>query len=223
MKFRNKDGEVFCNIIAVWVGFMCPGPCGDCNLQRGSTCEKEWIESHPREAARLMGYEVVEEHTKTHEKTHADAIENARVHLEEANMDKPRICEVLGVEVGERFELGNTGIILLVNDDGLLHIGLSHGNHKETDMNVNYLVKAINDPDRIIRKPSFTEQEVEDARALKRILMVEVPTAIERDNDGQIYLRSMENLFGVGLNKDLFQSIKAGSSVPLDEIIGGKT
>ena len=29
------------------------------------------------------------EHTQTHEKTHADAIENARVHLEEANMDKP--------------------------------------------------------------------------------------------------------------------------------------
>ena len=26
------------------------------------------------EAARLMGYEVVEEHTQTHEKTHADAI-----------------------------------------------------------------------------------------------------------------------------------------------------
>jgi hypothetical protein len=89
MKFRNKDGEVFCNIIAAWVGFMCPGPCGDCNLQRGSTCEKEWIESHPREAARLMGYEVVDEHTQTHEKTHVDAIENARVQSEEANMDKP--------------------------------------------------------------------------------------------------------------------------------------
>ena len=42
-----------------------------------------------KKAARLMGYEVVEEHTQTHEKTHADAIENARVHLEEANMDKP--------------------------------------------------------------------------------------------------------------------------------------
>ena len=30
---------------------------------------------------------VVEEHTQTHEKTHADAIENARVHLEEANLN----------------------------------------------------------------------------------------------------------------------------------------
>ena len=41
------------------------------------------------EAARLMGYEVVDKHTPTHEKTHADAIENARVQSKEANMDKP--------------------------------------------------------------------------------------------------------------------------------------
>ena len=32
---------------------------------------------------------VWRKHTQTHKKTHADAIENARVHLEEANMDKP--------------------------------------------------------------------------------------------------------------------------------------
>lgn len=91
MKFRNKDGEVFCNIIAAWVGFMCPGPCGDCNLQRGSTCEKEWIESHPREAARLMGYEVVEDKRLVEHQDEetgyfyytVDTVE------EEANMDKP--------------------------------------------------------------------------------------------------------------------------------------
>ena len=46
---------------------------------------RKWVS----EAACLMGYEVVEEHTQTHGKMHADAIENARVHLEEANMDKP--------------------------------------------------------------------------------------------------------------------------------------
>ena len=39
-----------------------------------------------KKAARLMGYEVVEEHTQTHEKTHADATENARVQSE--NSDK---------------------------------------------------------------------------------------------------------------------------------------
>ena len=43
---------------------------------------QKWV----REAARLMGYEVVvEDCTETHEKTHDDEIENARVRLEEAN------------------------------------------------------------------------------------------------------------------------------------------
>ena len=152
---------------------------------------------------------------QTHEKTHADAIENARVQSEEANMDKPRICEVLGVEVGERFELGNTGIILLVNDDGLLHIGLSHGSHKETDMNVNYLVKAINDPDRIIRKPRFTEQEVERAKNLLDVVgpaeLRKVADMVTMKVDGEI----------IYLRKDAFPSLKNELAVTLDEIIGG--
>src|SRR5699024_10205542 len=67
--------------------------CYTCKLSSGNNGEHsgcvEFCEEHPREAASLMGYEVGEEHTKTHEKTHADAIENARVHLEEADMDKP--------------------------------------------------------------------------------------------------------------------------------------
>ena len=264
MKFRDpKTGELstISSMMEVWCGESCRGekcPINDLaekTEMSGRECEN-WITSHPHEAARLMGYEVVEEHTPTHEKTNADAIENTcvqskdanmkekcpicdydiehcqcrfggsahpdrskrksivkdhlylfsdkqvrhiieleriwrtsyldeekekiRKELEreynpvrvpapvgEANMDKPRICEVLGVEVGERFELGNTGIILLVNDDGLLHIGLSHGAHKKTDLNVNYLVKAINDPDRIIRKPKQEQEERKMGKPLK--------------------------------------------------------
>ena len=182
-------------------------------------CCVDFRKSHPHEAARLMGYEVLEEHTQTHEKTHADAIENARVQSEEDNMDEPRICEVLGVEVGERFELGNTGIILLVNDDGLLHIGLSHGNHKETDMNVNYLVKAINHPERIIRKPRFTEQEVEDAKTLLRVFPEQLDS-ISRSKDGTVTLAAKGAWRGY-LNNDAFPSIQPGQSYTLDEIIGG--
>ena len=87
MKFRNpKTGEVFPTITEAWTAFMCPGPCGDCNLQIGSTCEKEWIASHPNEAARLIGYEVVEE---GEEPTWAERLEASIKHEEEANMDKP--------------------------------------------------------------------------------------------------------------------------------------
>ncbi|OUO70533.1 hypothetical protein, partial [Anaeromassilibacillus sp. An250] len=51
---------------------------------------QKWV----REAASLMGYEVVEEHTQTHEKTHADAVGNARVQSEEASMkEKCPICD----------------------------------------------------------------------------------------------------------------------------------
>ena len=164
---------------------------------------------------------------QTHEKTHVDAIENAHVHSEEDNMDKPRICEVLGVEVGERFELGNTGIILLVNDDGLLHIGLSHGNHKETDMNVNYLVKAINNPDRIIRKPRFTQQEVEDAKTIKRMFGADNFTHIHKGEDGWPEMMDGPGEDGtigwcsIGMEEGMFPSIRPGETVALDEIIGG--
>ena len=133
-------------------------------------------------------------------------------------MDKPRICEVLGVEVGERFELGNTGIILLVNDDGLLHIGLSHGNHKETDMNVNYLVKAINDPDCIIRKPRFTEQDIKDAKMIKSVFGKS--GTIKRYDKATTEPYSTLTFNNIYINENMFPSIKEGQEYSLDEIIG---
>ena len=203
MKFRNKDGEVFCNIIAAWGGFMCPGPCGDCNLQRGSTCEKEWIESHPREAARLMGYEVVDdEHTKTHEKTHADAIENARVHLEEANMDKPLkdwtlgevqdYCKKHDCTPGCPFEKG----------DGECRI--NRLNPCEWDLS---------------DKPRFTEQEAEAAKAVKALFPC--TTHLIQFQPNEPVSAKAGDAFVVNLNSVLFPSIQPGKPYTLDEIIGG--
>ena len=83
MKFRSpKTGEVFethCDTCGI-------GSSG-CGLAwRGAQCTL--FRLNPHEAARLMGYEVVDdEHTKTHEKMHAVAIGNARVHLEEDNLN----------------------------------------------------------------------------------------------------------------------------------------
>ena len=52
--------------------------------------DETFVQENRKKTARLMGYEVVDdEHTKTHEKTHAVSIGNARVQSEEANMDKP--------------------------------------------------------------------------------------------------------------------------------------
>ena len=92
MKFRNREtGEVLTDEQAQ--GQFCKGRhCWECPMNQKSPAKETCVDfrkSHPHEAASLMGYEVVEEHTPTHEKTHADAIENARVHLEDADMDKP--------------------------------------------------------------------------------------------------------------------------------------
>ena len=145
---------------------------------------------------------------QTHEKTHADAIENARVHLEEANMDKPRICEVLVVEPDERFSIGQYEYWVDQNGDMWCEAGA------EGKMACGgVLCAAINHPDRIIRKPRFTQQEVEDAKAIRRML---------RD-DGKL-TRSIYGILTYGLvslKKDAFPSILPGQSYTLDEIIGG--
>ena len=90
MKFRNPEtGEVFHTIrqaVQNHCLFHCNGR--ECPYWESAGCFgilKRYTVDSPHEAARLMGYEVVEEHMQTHEKTHADAIENARVQSEEAN------------------------------------------------------------------------------------------------------------------------------------------
>ena len=109
MKLRNPTtGEVVSIEEAVYI-FCSDTWCDSCPIRTESVdfrCQS-WAESHPVVVARLMGYEVVVEHTQTHEKTQADAIENARVQSKaaknktiltkndskdeslEANMDNP--------------------------------------------------------------------------------------------------------------------------------------
>lgn len=71
-------------------------------------------------------------------------------------MDKPRICEVLGVEVGEWFTYPGMSTSFQVTEGGFL---------KCADGDLKMCVPTlINHPDRIIRKRRFTEQEAEGAR-----------------------------------------------------------
>ena len=135
----------------------------------------------------------------------------------DVNMDKPRICEVLGVEVGERFELGNTGIVLLVNDDGKIHIGLSHGGHKESDLNLNYLVKAINNPDYIIRRPRFVQEDIEDAKMVRAVFGKS--GTIKRYDKATTEPYSTLAFNNIYINENMFPSIKEGQEYTLDEII----
>lgn len=133
---------------------------------------------------------------------------------EEANMDKPRICEVLGVEVGEHFQVYGNAMTWHITSGG--YIVRDDGKRCVDD--VIYL--AINHPDRIIRKPRWTEQEVE----LFRAIQVLYPKAeyVERIKDsGVIGLSNNTCGWITDIDKDLFQALCPGESVKLDEIIGG--
>ena len=130
-------------------------------------------------------------------------------------MDKPRICEILGVEPGESFYIrGLEGTEFWIMDDGTFSTRPSNvpGSTKA-------LLLTLDHPDRIIRKPRFTEQEVEDAKMLLRIFP-EHPDSVSRANDGTVTLAAKGAWRGC-LNSDAFPSIRPGQSYTLDEIIGG--
>lgn len=80
MKFKDKDGNVFVNIDFAWKLFCIQNQCEDCPIYEDRNgcalpCE-DYVRAHPAEAARLMGYEVIED-------------EPASKTDKEVSMDKP--------------------------------------------------------------------------------------------------------------------------------------
>ena len=130
-------------------------------------------------------------------------------------MDKPRICEVLGVEVNENFKFNDFPFdeckVYFVGTDGEIR------NAKGGSVTGGELCYIINNPDRIIRKPRWTEQEVERAKAIK----VLYPEAYKLDEcDPQIKVLNTEFVIAT-LDNALFTSLRPGETIKLDEIIGG--
>lgn len=246
MKFRNpKTAEVYTieALAIAWLRFC---------LGRND----KWVKANPNEAARLMGYEVVEDEPSgnrgqleygnavegmccdcTHGGPCCSWDENEDCHhrkedgscwvpytKEEANMDKPRIAQVLGVEVDEEFDYEceknqNNGGPWKITKDGKRMYRDSAGSWNWC-FNEDMLLELINHPDRIIRTPRFTQQEVE----LFRAIQVLYPKAeyVERIKDSGVIILS-NNTCGwiTDIDKDLFPALRPGESVKLDEIIGG--
>lgn len=142
----------------------------------------------------------------------------------EEDMDKPRICEVLGVEPDEVWTISGNDIAIYRISGGVAleyampkYNGDGYGSWIPAGMPC--LVDFINHPDRIIRKLRWTEQEVEDARAVKRLLDADsVSRAAYRD--GLVAIKSDWSV-SIVLSRDCFPSLHPGETVTLDEIIGG--
>ena len=214
MEFRNSDtGEVALTIDQALEQFCdSKQDCDYCELREPVQQYKgtrypchQYVRANQQEAARLMGYEVVEEHMQTHEKTHADAIGNARVHSEEANMDKPLKDWTLG-EAKEYCTSRNGNCA----DDCIF-------SKKGIGMVCGIAPKPVWWT--LPEKPRWTEQEVERAKAVK-VLYPEI-----------LYLQA-DDRYLRGLNKEKesifldcvlswFPSLRSDETVALDEIIGG--
>lgn len=141
-----------------------------------------------------------------------DDMPDTAKHKEEANMDKPRICEVLGVEKGERFDAGPYKDAY-IDSFGTIRTNMG------TLMDADRVCELINHPDRIIRKPRWTQQDVEDAKTVRRVFGRD--GTIERHSKTMTVPYSPLTFDHLYINEDLFPSIKPGQSVTLDEIIGG--
>lgn len=237
MKFRNPEtGEVFethCD--------TCGAGSSGCKLVwKNVSCGR--LKENPHEAARLMGYEVVEdtstdtltgrgdaltenEDTLTKE-TNIDHFREGTKMMEGANMDKPRICKVLGVEIGEEFtyDFGANQV-----NRGTFKIGADGKRYYKTGdlwnpcYNEDDLAVIINHPDRIARKPRWTEQEVERAKAIK-VLYPVVKTLAYVDIVGQtFYMYDDEDNYKGSLDNldETFPTLRSIRRATLDEIIGG--
>ena len=211
MKFRSKTGElVYRSILRLQKAFCRGRACGQCPIRNHiidceDTAECDvWAVEHPHEAARLMGYEVVED----------EPVGNSE-QLEEEDMSeqkKPRICEVLGVEINEHFRFNDFVFnYYRINENGKIE------NVKGGLVSSEELCCMINNSYRIIRKPRWTEQEVERAKAIK----VLYPEADHLDEcDPQIKVLNTSFVIAT-LDNALFTSLRPGETINLDEIIGG--
>ena len=149
--------------------------------------------------------ESLEETHANTRKTHADAIENARVQSEEANMDKPLKDWTLG-EAKEYCTSRNGNCA----DDCIF-------SKKGIGMVCGIAPKPVWWT--LPEKPSFTEQEAEAAKAVK--VLFPCTTHLIQFQPNEPVSAKAGDAFVVNLNSVLFPSIQPGKPYTLDEIIGG--
>lgn len=214
MKFRNPEtGEMYVGILNA-MNHYCDSKkdCDDCQIKEPVQVYKgqkhpcyAYVADNPHEAASLMGYQVVEDEPVSdcnglNEGTNCTPVK------EDANMDKPL----------KEWTLGEL-------KEWCYQYRKSHTN-KPCEQTCPIYQRWIccrewvHEWD-LEEKPRWTEQEVEDAKYIKRILKVD---SVRRNiyGNGLIAMKS-DNTVSIVVNSEMLPSIHPGQSVTLDEIIGG--
>ena len=227
MKFKNPETGVVFDNISTMVDTFCQlqESCGDwCPLRVYKPVPgcRNFTNMHPKEAARLMGYEVVEERYDSSgtcgicEKSIPNGYDGDiicsitgksgkskdKCKLEEANMDKPLKDWTLGEIKEYCWEKG-------------CHCGDCPAKDEGDWCKLNSTPEIWP----LEPKPRFTKQDVEDAKYIKRILKVDL---VSRNQYGNGLVAKRDNgSVSVVVNSEMFPNIRSGQSYTLDEIIGG--
>lgn len=236
MKWRDKStGQIFESLHAVLNELKCPNvkDCRECILSNRFCATRKMIEEKPEEFVALMGYEVVPEpgddtvpiddmaqafaelgrEAFNEIKTSKDSKWGDIKATKEANMDKPLKDWTLG-EAKEYCTSRNGNCA----DDCIF-------SKKGIGMVCGIAPKPVWWT--LPEKPRFTEQEVEDAKAIKRMFGDDNFTHIHKDEDGLCEMMDGPGddpnvgWCAIGMEEGMFPSIRPGETVILDEIIGG--
>lgn len=155
----------------------------------------------------------------------------ARVYKQEdlpmSENKKPRLAEILNVEVGEKFKIKGYCDGMFPFGESVVFQLLEDGTYTTTPAmcqgSAAALLQSIDHPERIIHMPRWTEQEVEDAKAIRR-LMSEYTHISRKEISYSTYLSlESEDVESYALSSELFPSLRAGETVELTDIIGGNT
>lgn len=142
----------------------------------------------------------------------------------EAVQEIPHICKILGVEIGERFRSPFDGADICIDKCGLPQFP----DHPQNQVPAWIIADMINKPTTLILKKKWTPQEIEDAKTILRMFGKDNFTHVQKDEDGWPSLMDEDwkdpNVGwwrSIGMEKDMFPSLKPGQTVRLADIVGG--
>lgn len=205
MKFKDKAGKVYGDLRQVLMEtcrtHTCTLPEGynlpRCPLAKATTagsCD-EWSKNNPAEAARLMGYEVIEDEKE-------EPVENTKPLGEWTLGELKRWCEITAGKDACR----NGGCPFAKTCDLL------------TERSSKYVVPGDWD---LTDKPRFTDTELEQIRAIAVLFGAE--QTIERDEYRRVV--AFRNLFEPDdyyLPKNVLPSLKPGEEIKVKDYLGGE-
>lgn len=186
----RKTGKIFDNILDAYYWYKCPGPCTDCGLSRGSMCTVGWVEDHPLEAAKIMGFEVLEG---------------------EKMRTESNIAKLLGVETGQNFRFGS--YITEWHIESAERVVDKNG---ELINSTALLLEMINHPERIKISMSWDSEDIEDANAVRRLFPM--AETITKCVNGDIELTFSDATSFKFYWHGRFPSAKPGVTYPIKEI-----